>query len=174
MANPCESDQLEEIELRVTVSIDSTSDELRERLDNSAGAASPADVVRSEVESNLESVPYVQRASVDVLHPEKEEPMEIKVVPAPEGSPAGKLADAELHFTDEPLVGLKLVGFGIWEGRSGGGQSVTFPSRQYTVNGERRSFTLLRALSGRDAADSLRDQILAAYAAADGVPSPAQ
>jgi len=32
-------------------------------------------------------------------------------------TPAGKLADAELHFTDGPLAGLKLVGFGVWERR---------------------------------------------------------
>ena len=30
--------------------------------------------------------------------------------------------------------------------RDGNGQNVTFPARQYTVDGERRSFTLLRAI----------------------------
>ena len=34
-----------------------------------------------------------------------------------QGNPPGKLADAELHFTDGPLEGLKLIGFGIWERR---------------------------------------------------------
>ena len=68
MADPRESDQLvEEIELRVKVCIDRTSQELLERLDNAAGAASPVDVVRSEVESNLESVGYVRRVSTEVL-----------------------------------------------------------------------------------------------------------
>jgi hypothetical protein len=28
------------------------------------------------------------------------------------GNPPGKLADAELHFTDGPLEGLKLIGSG--------------------------------------------------------------
>jgi hypothetical protein len=31
------------------------------------------------------------------------------------GNRPGKLADAELHFTDGPLDGLKLIGFSIWE-----------------------------------------------------------
>ena len=34
------------------------------------------------------------------------------------GNPPGKLAEAELHFTDGPLVGLKLIGFAIWETRT--------------------------------------------------------
>ena len=67
MGNPRENDRLEEIELRVTVVIDRASGQLLERLGNSAGAASPADVVRSEVESNLESVGYVRRVSTEVL-----------------------------------------------------------------------------------------------------------
>jgi hypothetical protein len=29
--------------------------------------------------------------------------------------PAGKLADAEVHFTDGPMHGLKLIGFTVWE-----------------------------------------------------------
>ena len=61
------------------------------------------------------------------------------------GNPPGKLADVELHFTgDSPLAGLKLIGFSIWERRGGNGRNVTFPARQYSVNGERRSFALLR------------------------------
>jgi hypothetical protein len=42
---------------------------------------------------------------------------------------------------------LKLLGFSIWERRTGGGRNVTFPARQYSVNGDRRSFALLRAIS---------------------------
>ena len=62
-------------------------------------------------------------------------------------TPPGKLADAELHFADGcPLDGLKLIGFSVWERRSGGGRNVTFPARQYAVNGERRSFALLRPI----------------------------
>ena len=89
--------------------------------------------------------------------------MTVKIVPNDKGNPAGKLADAELHFTDGVLDGLKLIGFAIWERRSGGGRNVTFPARQYSVNGERRSFALLRAISDNSAQDRIRDLVLQAY-----------
>jgi len=79
-------------------------------------------------------------------------------------NPPGKLADAELHFTDGPLAGLKLIGFGIWERRTGGGWNVTFPARQYSVNGERRSFALLRPIVDATAQERIRDLILEAFA----------
>jgi hypothetical protein len=78
-------------------------------------------------------------------------------------SPAGKLADAELHFSDGPLEGLKLIGFTIWERRTGGGRNVTFPARQYSVNGERRTFALLRPIADATAQAKIRDLILEAY-----------
>jgi hypothetical protein len=59
---------------------------------------------------------------------------------------------------------LKLVGFSIWERRGGGGRNVTFPARQYSVNGERRSFALLRPVTDAAAQNALRDRILEAYA----------
>ena len=80
------------------------------------------------------------------------------------GNPPGKLADAELHFADGPLEGLKLIGFAIWETRSGARRNVTFPARQYSVNGERRSFALLRPISDTAAHDRIRDLVLEAYA----------
>ena len=89
--------------------------------------------------------------------------MVVKITPNDKGTPPGKLADAELHFTDGPLEGLKLIGFGIWERRSGGSRNVTFPARQYTVNGERRSFALLRPAADSTAQDRVRDLILQAY-----------
>jgi hypothetical protein len=88
--------------------------------------------------------------------------MTIKFVPNEKGNPAGKLADAELHFSGGPLDGLRLVGFAIWE-RRGGGRNVTFPARQYSVNGERRSFALLRPIADQTGQDRLRDVILEAY-----------
>lgn len=39
----------------------------------------------------------------------------VKITPNDTGNPPGKLADGELHFTDGPLAGLKLIGFAIWE-----------------------------------------------------------
>ena len=55
----------------------------------------------------------------------------VKITQNDKGNPAGKLADAELHFTDDagPLAGLKLIGFSIWERRGGTGRNVTFPAR---------------------------------------------
>ena len=44
---------------------------------------------------------------------------------------------------------------------------MTFPARQYTVNGEKRSFALLRPLAATDATNAIRDRILAAYAEAE-------
>lgn len=90
--------------------------------------------------------------------------MLVKVTPNDKANPPGKLADAELHFTDGPLAGLKLIGFAIWERRSGGGRNVTFPARQYAVNGERRSFALLRPIVETTAQHTVRDLILEAYA----------
>ena len=80
----------------------------------------------------------------------------------------GKLADAELHFDEGPLAGLKLIGFAVWERRTGGGRNVTFPARAYSVNGERRSFALLRPANGfgeREGTDRIREFILSAYEA---------
>ena len=89
--------------------------------------------------------------------------MTIKITPNDKGDPPGKLADAELHFTDGPLDGLKLIGFSIWERRGGNGRNVTFPARQYTVNGERRAFALLRPIVDVAAQTRVRDLILDAY-----------
>ena len=88
----------------------------------------------------------------------------VKISPNEKGTPAGKLADAELHFIDGELDGLKLIGFGIWERRGGNGRNVTFPARQYAVNGERRSFALLRPIADTTAQDAIRTRILDAYA----------
>ena len=87
----------------------------------------------------------------------------VKLVPNDKGNPPGKLADAEIHFTDGALAGLKLIGFAIWE-RKNGGRTVTFPARQYAVNGERRSFALLRPIVDANAQNLVRDLILLAYA----------
>lgn len=90
--------------------------------------------------------------------------MEVKITPNDKNNPPGKLADAELHFTEGVLEGLKLIGFGIWERRTGTGRNVTFPARQYSVNGERRSFSLLRPVGGdATAQDRVRELILEAY-----------
>ena len=91
--------------------------------------------------------------------------MTVKIQANDKGNPVGKLADAELHFTAGPLEGLKLIGFGIWERRGGSGRNVTFPARQYAVNGERRSFALLRPIVDTAAQERIRELVLEAYAA---------
>lgn len=91
--------------------------------------------------------------------------MTVKFIPNDKGQPPGKLADAELHFADGILDGLKLIGFAVWERRGGQGRNVTFPARQYSVNGERRSFALLRPIMDATAQERLRAFILEAYEA---------
>ena len=90
--------------------------------------------------------------------------MTVKIVPNEKANPPGKLADAELHFSDGVLDGLKLIGFSVWERRTGNGRNVTFPARQYSVNGERRSFALLRPIADTSAQERIRELVLQAYA----------
>jgi hypothetical protein len=89
--------------------------------------------------------------------------MTVKITPNDKGNPPGKLADAELHFTEGPLAGLKLIGFTVWERRDGAGRNVTFPARSYSINGERRSFALLRPIVDTTTQSKLRDIILDAF-----------
>lgn len=89
--------------------------------------------------------------------------MVVKIMPNDKGTPSGKLADAELHFTEGHLAGMRLLGFMVWERRTGTGRNVTFPSRTYSVNGERRSFSLLRPASDQSSQDAVRDLVLLAY-----------
>lgn len=100
--------------------------------------------------------------------------MTVKITPNDKGNPPGKLADAELHFEEGPLQGLKLIGFGVWErrvpnrdverdGHTMHHRNVTFPARQYSVNGERRSFALLRPIVDVSAQNRIRELILDAF-----------
>jgi hypothetical protein len=90
--------------------------------------------------------------------------MVVRIVPNESATPPGKLADAELMFDEGVMSGLKLMGFSIWERRNSNGRNVTFPARQYSVNGERRSFALLRPATDSSAQEALRALILQAYA----------
>ena len=89
--------------------------------------------------------------------------MVVKIMPNEKGTPSGKLADAEVHFTDGDLQGMRLLGFAVWERRAGVGRNVTFPARTYSVNGERRSFSLLRPAADQHAQEKVRDLVLQAY-----------
>ena len=99
--------------------------------------------------------------------------MVVKITPNDKGNPVGKLADAELHFSEGALEGLKLIGFAIWERRGGNGRNVTFPARQYAVNGERRSFALLRPIVDTGAQNRVRELVLEAYAEYEERPEAA-
>jgi hypothetical protein len=99
--------------------------------------------------------------------------MTVKIKPNDKANPVGKLADAELHFIGGPLEGLKLIGFGIWERRDASSRSVTFPARQYSINGERRTFNLLRPIAETAAQDRLQNLVLEAYAEFEKRPASA-
>lgn len=88
--------------------------------------------------------------------------MIIKIVPNERGIPQAKLADVELVFEEEGVLrGLKLVGFAVWEGREG--RHVTFPSRPFLAQGERRTYSVLRPVSDASAQEPLRQLILQAF-----------
>jgi hypothetical protein len=52
----------------------------------------------------------------------------------------------------------------IWERRGATGRNVTFPARQYSINGERRSFALLRPIVDAAAQERIRELVLEAFA----------
>jgi len=100
--------------------------------------------------------------------------MTIKIIPVDRIGKNGKVADAELHFSDAPLLaGVRLVGFSIWKRERIAIQdgdvpgevyhTVSWPARQYNVNGEHRQFALLRVIDDNAALDPLRHAILAAW-----------
>ena len=65
-----------------------------------------------------------------------------------DNGPERLVCDAELVFDDEgPLAGMKLVGFGLWQGADGE-VSVTFPSRAFGSGSDRRFFDYLRSVEG--------------------------
>jgi hypothetical protein len=96
--------------------------------------------------------------------------MTVEIIRNDRDNPPGKLADAELHFdqADGMLAGMRLIGFAVWD-RRGGGINVTFPGRQYSVNGERRSYALLRPLIDNEASERIRNVIVNAYEAASWI-----
>lgn len=90
----------------------------------------------------------------------------IQIIEETRQAALGKVAEAEMHFTGGILDGLKFIGFAVWTRRTGAGLNVTFPARQYQVNGERRSFALLRPRAidtGHNPQDHIRDLIIDAY-----------
>jgi hypothetical protein len=91
--------------------------------------------------------------------------IEVKILRNDRPTPVGKLADAEIHFLDGDLAGLKLVGFAIWERRAGSDPNVTFPAKPFIVHGDKRNFALLRHIDDPSAQNHVRELVLRAYAA---------
>lgn len=67
-----------------------------------------------------------------------------------ENGPERLVCDAEILFDEGPLVGMKLVGFSLWNGTDGE-TYVTFPSRAFGGGTERRYFDYLRSVEGTPA-----------------------
>jgi hypothetical protein len=65
----------------------------------------------------------------------------------------------------------RLIAFSIWERRSGSGRNVTFPARQYSINGERRSFALLRPIADTTAQDRIRELVSMCTPSSRSAPS---
>ena len=64
---------------------------------------------------------------------------------ARDNGPERLVTEAEIHFTDGPLAGTRLVGFCLWRSTEGE-LYVTFPSRAFGASTERRYFDYLRAV----------------------------
>ena len=90
--------------------------------------------------------------------------MTIKIVSNEKGNPPGKLADAELHFTDGPLEGLKLIGFSRLGAQDRRRAERHVPGAH--LLGQRRAALVRAAAAGVDstAQNRIRDLILEAYA----------
>src|SRR5689334_21211975 len=123
-----------------------------------------AGVATTRANQPLPSVSGPRQSWRTTMSKSKGELVSVKIIPNEQGTPAGKLADAEVVFEADagPLSGMKLIGFAVWERRDGG-RNVTFPARQFSVNGERRSYALLRASKDDRDAQAIRDCILDAY-----------
>ena len=89
--------------------------------------------------------------------------MIVKILPNDRRDPPSKLADVELLFEEGALNGLRLIGFAIWDSRSGHGRSVTFPARAYYVRGVKRLYPLLRPVNEDVKTDPVRKLILESY-----------
>jgi hypothetical protein len=82
--------------------------------------------------------------------------------PGCEGTPPGKLADAELHFSSGLLDWLKFIGFAHWQDKNGGRHR---PHPGAAVLRERRAsqLALLRPIVDATSQDRVHDLILEAY-----------
>jgi hypothetical protein len=79
--------------------------------------------------------------------------------------PERLVCDAEIVFEEDPLSGMKLVGFSLWRSTDGD-VYVTFPSRAFGTGSERKYFDYLRSAEGLSAeVKRVKDWILGEYRA---------
>jgi hypothetical protein len=79
--------------------------------------------------------------------------------------PERLVCDAEIVFEEDPLSGMKLVGFSLWRSTDGD-VYVTFPSRAFGAGTERKYFDYLRSAEGLSAeVKRVKDWILGEYRA---------
>jgi len=64
-----------------------------------------------------------------------------------DNGPERLVCEAEVVFEEEPLMGMKLVGFSLWKSPDGE-VYVTFPSRAFGAGSDRRFFDYLRSVDG--------------------------
>jgi hypothetical protein len=82
-----------------------------------------------------------------------------------DNGPERLVCEAELLFDEEPLSGMKLVGFSLWKSPEGE-VYVTFPSRAFGAGNERRYFDYLRSTEGSASeVKKVKTWILEAYRA---------
>ena len=83
--------------------------------------------------------------------------MTIQITPG-ENAGGGRLANAEIHFDDGQLAGLRLTGFALWRGRKGAIE-ITLPSK--TPGSDTGDF--LKPTHPRGSAENLRTAIRQTY-----------
>ena len=76
----------------------------------------------------------------------KSKSVQVQFTPRQNG-PERLVTEAEIHFEDGPLAGMRLVGFSLWRSTEGE-LYVTFPSRAFGAGTERKYFDYLRAVDG--------------------------
>src|SRR3954452_21247623 len=90
-------------------------------------------------------------------------PFTVRILEATSRATARKLANAEIQFAGGALDGLVLAGFAVWVNEEGSGESVTFSSRQFSVSGQPRSFSLSRWIAKREAQERMADAVFRSY-----------
>ena len=90
--------------------------------------------------------------------------MNVKITPNDKGNPPGKLAEAELHFTEGPLEGLKLIGsLRLGEARAAAAATSRFRRGPTASTASAAASRCSARLSTATAQNKLREIVLEAY-----------